>query len=78
MEIAVGFGRPVIMLRFGSQNLSVEWSDGYSSFRPGYYIVIAASAYPDTGDLGVLLAKVKRVYPDAYIKEGLVYHGCMH
>ena len=58
--------------------LSVEWSDAYSSFTPGYYIVVAASAYSGTGDLSTLLAKIKRVYPDAYIKVGLVYHGCMH
>ena len=58
--------------------LSVERSDAYTSFQPGFFIVIAASGEPGAPELTSSLAKAKTVYPDAYVKQEKVYHGCMH
>ena len=58
--------------------LSVERSDAYATFKPGLFIVIAASGEPESSELRSSLARVKSAYPDAYIKPEKVYHGCMH
>jgi len=58
--------------------LSVERSDAYESFRPGYFIVVAASGQPDSVALATTLQAVRDPYPDAYLKVAKVYHGCMH
>lgn len=58
--------------------LSVERSDAYATFRPGYFIVIAASGAPGSEELATTLETVKVVHPDAYLKQEKVYQGCMH
>ena len=44
--------------------MSVERSDAYASFRPGYFIVIAASGEPGSADVEASLAKARGVYPE--------------
>jgi hypothetical protein len=58
--------------------LSVERSDAYATFSPSFFIVIAASGSPGAPELTSTLAKVRHAYPDAYVKQERVYHGCMH
>jgi hypothetical protein len=58
--------------------LSVERSDAYASFRPGLFIVIAASGEPASKEFTSSLTSVRGEYPDAYVKEVKVYHGCVH
>jgi hypothetical protein len=60
--------------RFDEGNyISIEFSDAYTEFAKGYYIVIAGSAYGESEDLRQLLRKVKQTYNDAYIKMSKVY-----
>ena len=58
--------------------LSVERSAAYASFRPGFFVVIAASGEPGSAEITSALARVRSLYPDAYVKQEKVYHGCMH
>ena len=58
--------------------LSVERSDAYASFQPGYFIVVAASGEPGSDEVASALGKARAAYPDAYVKQEKVYHGCMH
>jgi len=53
-----------------SDYVSIEFSDGYTGFAKGYYIVVAA--------LRQTLARVQRAYPAAYTKRTAVWFGCMH
>jgi hypothetical protein len=48
--------------------LSVESSAAYSGFRPGLFVVIAASGEPKSALLNRTLAKVKLHYRKAYVK----------
>lgn len=56
--------------------ISIEYSDAFEGFTPGYYIVVVSSGYRE--DVGKLLPEVKEAYKDAYIKDSEVYVGCMH
>ena len=58
--------------------LSIERSDAYRSFEPGYFIVIVATGTPGSEELASSLAKARKRYADAYLKSEKVYHGCMH
>jgi len=58
--------------------LSVERSDSYESFRPGYFVVVAASGEPGATELSSALESARQRFPDAYMKVAKVYHGCMH
>jgi len=58
--------------------LSIERSDAYRTFRPGYFVVIAASGEPNSADVKNVLDTAKSLFPDAYVKTEKVYHGCMH
>ena len=58
--------------------VSVEESDAYQGFEPGYFVVIAASGSPGSEELTSALETVRRAHPDAYLKVAPVYHGCMH
>lgn len=58
--------------------LSVERTDAYESFRPGFFVVVAASGQPGSNELASTLEAVHSSYPDAYLKVAKVYHGCMH
>jgi hypothetical protein len=61
-----------------SDYLSIEFSDGYTGFAKGYYIVVAALAPPSSAALHQALARVQRAYPAAYAKRTAVWFGCMH
>ena len=61
-----------------SDYLSIEFSDGYTGFAKGYYIVVAALAPPNSAALRQALARVQRAYPTAYAKRTAVWFGCMH
>lgn len=56
--------------------ISIERSDAYSSFKPGPFIVVAASG--DPGEMKSVLSSIKAKVPDAYMKTEEVYFGCMH
>ena len=58
--------------------LSVELSDAYATFRPGLFIVIAASGVPGSSELAATLESARHEYPDAYLKQEKVYQGCIH
>lgn len=62
----------------GGVYLSIERSNAYRSFQPGYFMVIAASGEPGSPDLLTTLKTTKSVFPDAYVKTEKVYHGCLH
>jgi hypothetical protein len=56
--------------------ISIEYSGAFKGFDRGYYIVITSSG--DAVDVNKSLAKVKKVYGEAYSKQTDVYMGCMH
>lgn len=58
--------------------LSIEYSDAYEGFRPGYYIVIAASGDRAEKEMQDTYKKIRTVYKTAYFKSSKVYIGCMH
>lgn len=49
--------------------LSIERSDAYSDFAPGFFIVIAASGAPEAPELVKTVAAARLVYADAYTKQ---------
>jgi len=61
-----------------SDYVSIEFSNGYTGFAEGYYIVVAALAPPNSPTLRQTLARVRRAYPAAYAKRTAVWFGCMH
>lgn len=58
--------------------VSIEYTDGYNTFTPGYYIIIVSSHSKGNKDLTKALNKAKQYYETAYIKYADVYMGCMH
>ncbi len=58
--------------------VSVEYTDAYTGFTPGYYIIVAASYSKDNAELKKALNFVKPYYKTAYIKYADVYMGCLH
>ncbi len=58
--------------------LSVERSDAYETFQPGYFIVIFATGDPGSPELTDALELARSRFQDAYLKTDRVYHGCMH
>jgi hypothetical protein len=62
----------------GGLYLSIERSDSYESFSPGFFIVIAASGPPESTLLIEAMSKVEKLYPDAYTKVATIWYGCMH
>jgi hypothetical protein len=58
--------------------VSIEYSDAYSGFTKGLYIVILANGSRDAEYLKPLLARARTYFSDAYIKTTEVYLGCMH
>ena len=56
--------------------LSIEYSDAFTGFAKGYYIVVASSGNKKNNY--ATLKKVKLFYKTAYIKQSEVYVGCMH
>ncbi len=55
---------------------SIEYSDYYSGFTKGYYIVIVSNG--NRSDVKTFLPAARKYYHDAYIKNTKVYVGCMH
>ncbi len=53
--------------------ISIEYTNKYEGFSKGYYIVIASSGAK--GSLKHELKKIKKKYPDAYIKTSKIYIG---
>ena len=59
--------------------ISVEYTNAYNNFTPGYYIVVVASyTKGKTKEINKTLTKVKESYEDAYVKYTDVYMGCLH
>ncbi len=61
-----------------SDYISIEFSNAYEGFRPGYYIVVAAIGEPGSAAVRNTLAASQKIYPDAYAKQTRVWFGCMH
>lgn len=62
---------------FVEQHLSVELSDDYQGFAPGYYMVVGCIA--ESAEEGkAKVAQFKSSAPDAYVKKTEIYLGCMH
>lgn len=59
-----------------SKYVSVEYSNGYSGFTKGYYIVVVASGEKGDPIIQEALDEAKRFYEDAYAKTCSVYMGC--
>jgi hypothetical protein len=58
--------------------VSIEYSNAFSGFAKGYYIVMAASGSRADNEIKVAYNKIKPKYKDAYFKSSKVYMGCMH
>lgn len=58
--------------------ISIEYSDAYTAFAKGYYIVVAASGSKEEKEIQTAHKKLKTSYKDAYFKSSKVYLGCMH
>lgn len=58
--------------------VSIEYSNAYSGFKKGYYIVIISSGVKGENSVKDALTKARAIYKDAYKKISKVYVGCMH
>lgn len=59
--------------------VSIEYSDSFAGFTPGYYIVVVCSAPKADTVLIQALGQAKNFYKqDAYTKYADVYMGCIH
>jgi hypothetical protein len=58
--------------------ISVEYSSAFPEFAKGLYIVVASASRLNETRGASLLKKVKKLYPDAYLKRAKVWLGCMH
>ncbi len=58
--------------------VSIEYSNAYSGFARGYYIVVVASGLKKDPKMAASLKRVKAIYKDAYSKVSKVYMCCMH
>lgn len=56
--------------------VSIEWSNAFTGFAKGYYIVVVCSG--NKTDANIILSKAKKIFKDAYCKQANVYVGCMH
>ena len=56
--------------------ISIEYSNAFSGYTKGYYIVVVASG--NKMETNKTLIKVKKKYKTAYVKQSEVYVGCMH
>jgi hypothetical protein len=56
--------------------VTIDYSDAFDGFAKGYYIVTTASG--DAALVKKALAKVKKLYKTAYVKQTEIYIGCMH
>jgi hypothetical protein len=58
--------------------ISVEYSNAYSGFQKGYFIVVAANGFKENEEFKQAVKTVKQYYPKSYVKRTTVYLGCMH
>lgn len=58
--------------------VSVEYTNGFEGFTPGYYIIVVSSHDKGITELTEALKHTKKSYKTAYIKYSDVYMGCMH
>ena len=56
--------------------VSIEWSNAFTGFAKGYYIVVVCSG--NKTETNLILSKAKKIFKDAYSKQTNVYVGCMH
>lgn len=59
-----------------SKYVSVEYSNGYSGFTKGYFIVVVASGEKGDPIIQEALEEARKYYEDAYAKTCSVYIGC--
>ena len=65
--------------RFDDGNyVSIEYSNEYEGFTPGYYILVVSSYTKGNEELINSLKFVKKQYKTAYIKYADIYMGCIH
>lgn len=60
-----------------TEYLSVERSDGYDGFKPGYYMVVAG-IYESAKEAQAQTKRFAAWAPTAYAKKTKIYMGCMH
>lgn len=58
--------------------ISIEYSNAFSGFARGYYIVVVASGLKKDPKMAASLKRVRAIYKDAYSKVSKVYMCCMH
>lgn len=58
--------------------ISVEYSNAYPGMAEGYYIVVAAIDKPAARRTQIILSRVRKKYPAAYVKRTEVWLGCLH
>lgn len=61
----------------GAYNI-IEYSNDYSGFAKGYYMVMAAMFDSENNEVKILHDKATTIYRDAYIKTTDVYMDCIH
>lgn len=60
-----------------TEYLSVERSDGYDGFKPGYYLVVAG-IYDSAKAAQAQVKRFAAWAPTAYAKKTKIYMGCLH
>jgi hypothetical protein len=60
-----------------TQYLSVERSDGYDGFKPGFYMVVAG-IQAISEDAGKQADRFRAWAPTTYVKKTKIYMGCLH
>ena len=61
----------------GAEYISIERSEAYPGFTPGFYIIMGG-IYNDPKEAKGALTRFKPFVKDAYIKKTKIYMGCMH
>ncbi len=76
-----GFEFPSYIARGRSDDgnyVSVEYTNAYEGFTPGYYILVVSSYAKGSNELAESLKFVKTHYKTAYVKYADIYVGCIH
>jgi hypothetical protein len=60
------------------EHVSVEKSEEYQGFAPGYYIVVGSVAETSEKARTMVVEQFRKLAPKAYVKKTEVYLGCMH
>jgi len=58
--------------------ISVEYSNAYKGFAKGHYLVVAAIGSVRSAAVKTQLARINKVYPDAYAKRTYVWFGALN